>query len=180
MSGQKITRLASLDVRRGMTNHFDGVEGGKALFLKRLAAVVILAATTAACTHSEVARTSEREAFISVSGSAFTSNLDVYRRVLLEGAKATLAAGYDFFIIEASADTSRTGTFVIPGQSYTSGQATVVGNSVYGSATTTYTPAQAVPIFKPGQDVRIRFLKASEVYAGMNGARDARWILAHQ
>lgn len=79
---------------------------------------------------------------ISGRGNAKTDAATIQNYVLLKAAEETTKRGYDLFLIVDSSDTSRAGTFVLPGQanSYTTGSAAVYGTgnhaSVSGHSTT--------------------------------------------
>ena len=100
---------------------------------------------------------------ISGKGNAYTSAATIQQYVLLKAADETLADGYDFFVLLSASDASRSGAFYIPGQttSYTTGNASVVGNNVYGQATTqTYTtPGSTYTFIKPGEDAVIKMYR---------------------
>jgi hypothetical protein len=91
--------------------------------------------------------------------NAFSNQSMVQDYLLLRAAETAQQHGAVGFVILGSQDTSQSGTFVTPGSSYTTGSAYRVGNSVYGSATTTYTPAQAYNFVKPGGLMMIRLVR---------------------
>ncbi|MGN6517124.1 MAG: CC0125/CC1285 family lipoprotein [Rhizomicrobium sp.] len=100
---------------------------------------------------------------ISGKGNAYTSAATIQQYVLLKAADETLADGYDFFVLVSASDASRSGAFYVPGQttSYTTGSASIMGNNVYGQATThTYaTPGSAFIFIKPGEDAVIKMYR---------------------
>jgi len=106
---------------------------------------------------------------ISGRGNAFTDAATIQNYVLLKAAEETASCGYDMFLIVSSADTSRSGTMVTPGQatSYTTGSATAFGSGNYatavGSSTTQtyYTPGQTFSYVKPGEDVIVKMFQGS-------------------
>jgi hypothetical protein len=93
---------------------------------------------------------------ITFSGNGFTSSERTQDFALLRAADLTLRHGFRYFAIINSASGGSTSSITLPGQSYTTASATGYGNSVYGSATTTYVPPTNIPIFKPNTGLLIR------------------------
>jgi hypothetical protein len=93
---------------------------------------------------------------ITFSGNGFTSSERTQDFALLRAADLTLSHGFRYFAIINSASGGNTSSITLPGQSYTTASATGYGNSVYGSATTTYVPPTNIPIFKPNTGLLIR------------------------
>jgi hypothetical protein len=91
---------------------------------------------------------------------------------------ATLAKsqGFQYFAIVSSADASRSGTVVFPGQTY--GTASVIGSSVFANAYTT--PGVAANYVLPGQDVTVQFYHEGEVPAGTPNVWSVASVLAAQ
>jgi hypothetical protein len=97
---------------------------------------------------------------VSFSGNAFTSPDRVQDFALLRAAELALANGAQYFAVISSADQSRTGTYVSPGSSYTTGNVTTHGNTAQYSGTTTYTAPQVHTYYKPGVGMMIRIFSA--------------------
>jgi len=103
---------------------------------------------------------------VTASGNGYTSEQRVIEYTALRAAEETIAAGYRYMVITDSKDTSRTATFYTQESSETTFNAYAVGDSVYGSASTTTTPAYAIPIYKPGQ--RAMFAVFKELPDGLD------------
>lgn len=93
---------------------------------------------------------------VSFSGNGHTRSERAQDFVLLRAAELTLQNGYRYFKVLDGRDEVTTQTVTLPGSSYTTANATAYGNSVYGSATTTYTPPQNINIYKPSSGLMIR------------------------
>jgi hypothetical protein len=91
--------------------------------------------------------------------NAFSDQSRVQDYILLRAAETAREQGAVGFVVLDAQNTSESGTVVIPGSSQTTASAYKVGNSVYGSATTTYSPAQAHTIVRPGGLVMIRLVR---------------------
>jgi len=93
---------------------------------------------------------------ITFSGNGFTSPERTQDFALLRAADLTLSHGFHYFAIVAGGSGGSTSSITLPGSSYTTASATGYGNSVYGTATTTYIPPTNIPIFKPSSGLLIR------------------------
>jgi hypothetical protein len=93
---------------------------------------------------------------ITFSGNGFTTPERTQDFALLRAADLTLSHGFHYFAIVAGGSGGSTSTITLPGSSYTTASATGYGNSVYGTATTTYIPPTNIPIFKPSSGLLIR------------------------
>jgi hypothetical protein len=93
---------------------------------------------------------------IAFSGNGFTSAERAQDFAILRAADLTLGHGFRYFAIVSSASGATQSSVNLPGQSYTTVQATGYGNSVYGTAATTYMPPTSIPIFKPNSSMFIR------------------------
>jgi hypothetical protein len=90
--------------------------------------------------------------------------------VLLKAAETTLAVGKTHFLLGASSDATRVGTFRTPDTF----NATSFGHTVIGS----YTPGMAIPVIKPGQDTIIQVMSIPRGQAAPPGAFNASEIEA--
>jgi hypothetical protein len=97
---------------------------------------------------------------ITASGSTQAETQDL---VLLRASEIAINHGYNGFVINSTTDQSVSGTVMTPSSFATSGSATVAGGNGVASgvagATTTYTPASATMLFKPGQAVFITLVQ---------------------
>jgi hypothetical protein len=93
---------------------------------------------------------------ITFSGNGFTSSERTQDFAILRAADLTLSHGFRYFGIVNSVSGGNTSSITLPGQSYTTAQATRYGNTAYGTATTTYMPPTNIPIFKPNTGMLIR------------------------
>src|SRR5258708_33200365 len=83
------------------------------------------------------------------SGNGYTSGERATDFTLLRSAELALEHDYPFFVIVESAHGSSLSTYTTPTQSYTTGSATMYGNTAYGHSTTTTTGGQTYLIRKP-------------------------------
>jgi hypothetical protein len=83
-------------------------------------------------------------------GNGFSDSTTIRDYALLKAAETTKQTGGTHFVVVGNDDASRVDQIVTPGTAQTN----FVGNTAY----TTYSPAQAIPVFKPGQDVYIRVI----------------------
>lgn len=98
--------------------------------------------------------------------NAYSDQSMVQDYLLLKAADTAVAQGAVGFVIIDSQNTSRTATIVTPGTATTTANAQAFGNSAYGTATTTYTPAQAHTMIRPGGIMLISLVRE----APANGA----------
>lgn len=87
---------------------------------------------------------------IEARGNGYTGRNVVQDYMLLKAAETAKQAGHTHFAIVEKGDASETASIVLPGNA----QTTFNGNTAY----TTYTPASAIPVFKPGADAYIKVL----------------------
>ena len=93
---------------------------------------------------------------VTFSGNNITSSERTQDFALLRAADLTISHGFRYFAIVNSASGGSTSSITLPGHSYTTAQATGYGNSVYGSASTTYMPPTNISMFKPNTGLLIR------------------------
>jgi len=82
--------------------------------------------------------------------NGYSSQSMVQDYLLLRAAETALEQGAVGFVILDARDDSRAGQFVVPGSSTTTANVTAYGNTAYGTANTTYRPAQAYNFLRPG------------------------------
>ncbi len=87
---------------------------------------------------------------IETRGNGYTGQSQVQDYTMLKAAETAKKHGASHFLLITAADASSVGNVTLPGNA----QTTVHGNTAY----TTYSPAQNIRIFKPGQDAYIRVL----------------------
>jgi hypothetical protein len=104
-------------------------------------------------------------------GNAYTRGTDIQDYTLLKAAETTKAAGATHFAIITSANASRAGSFVTPGQAQTS----VMGNM----AVTTYSPAMVHSYIKPGQDTYIQVFSVPQGQQPPFGAVSAEEVIRY-
>jgi hypothetical protein len=118
---------------------------------------------------------------VSARGNAYTSSATIGQYVLRKAAETTLAAGYGHFQIVDSRDTSRSGVFVTPGTASTTTNMSAygMGNTAYGSATstTTYSPGSVTNFVKPGELVTVRMFKGPKPAGAPGGVYDAAEVV---
>lgn len=114
---------------------------------------------------------------IEAKGNAYTSATRIQQFVLLKAAQDCLNQGYDRFYFISAEDTSRSGAFVLPGQSQSYSTVTGYGNMATVSTRTYSTPGTIVPMVKPGATVTVKFIRNSD--PGSSNAFDARTIAAN-
>jgi hypothetical protein len=140
-----------------------------------------IALAVSGCVHTETMMLDPRTAIISGRGNAYSSTGQVHNQILREAAAKTVAAGFTHFVILNRQDASSEGAYFQPGTTTTTGQATAscFGNTcnAFGSATTRTTPGYAIPMFYPGADVTVRFLRADEVKPDMPYVWEAAVLL---
>ena len=111
-------------------------------------------------------RLDSQTAVITAKGNAYTGATTVRLYAIRRAAEETLADGFDWFSIDGSQDISRSGTIVHPGTytSNTTADVSAVGNTAYGTATTTgfSTPGSVQTYIKPGQEVVIHMFKGEK------------------
>jgi hypothetical protein len=86
---------------------------------------------------------------ISFQGNGYTSKERTQDFAMLRAAELTLSHGYRYFGLINESEGGRGGVINTPGYSYTTGNAFAIGNTVYGSAHTTYIPGASIPVFFP-------------------------------
>lgn len=148
---------------------------GRSLWL--MLAPVLLAG----CVSTEVRMIDERSAIISGGGNAYTSMAAVEDGIMYRAAVETRARGFDYFAIMNSRDTSAAGQIAAPSMpsSDTTASLNCYGQHCSGTAHTTYSGGGgSFSYVKPGQDVMVRFYRASEVNPNARGLWNADSIIA--
>jgi len=109
---------------------------------------------------------------IEARGNGYTKRTKMQDFTMLKAAETARAAGASHFMMISAADASSTGTIVTPGQAQTT------FNPYTNTASTTYSPATAIPINKPGQDTYIRVLRIPPGQQAPPGAISADDVIA--
>ena len=86
---------------------------------------------------------------VSFTGNGFTSSERAEDMAMLRSAELTKQSGYTYFALADAKSTTTTTSYTEPTQSYTTGQATAIGNTAYGSAQTTTYGGGTTYIHKP-------------------------------
>ena len=102
-------------------------------------------------------------------GNGHTDTTTIRDYAMLSAAETTKKSGGTHFILIGGEDASRVGQIDMPGSSRT----TFSGNT----ASTTYSPAESIPVFKPGQDIYIRVLTLKPGEIAPEGAIAAEEII---
>jgi hypothetical protein len=153
----KIAILAALTIGAGSL---------QAQQMNKLIIAIITALTLASCATSYQPKgftggfsdfmVASDEAVITFNGNGFTDVMRVLTMAGLRCSEVTLAHGYKYFIVTEFVDMSSQSSFTTPGYANTYGGASVYGNFIAGSATTTFTPPMTHTINKPGVMVAIK------------------------
>lgn len=96
---------------------------------------------------------------ISFQGNGFTSAEKASDYTLMKAAELTAVAGYAYFVIMDSADTTQRIKQQTPGYSQTTGTVNTYGNTANFNATTRHYGGSQYVISKPGQAITIYMLK---------------------
>lgn len=102
-------------------------------------------------------------------GNGYTDTTTIRDFAMLKAAEATRQSGGTHFILIGGEDASRVSQIVMPGSART----TFSGNT----ASTTYNPAESIPVFKPGEDMYIRVLTLKPKEVTPEGAIAAEEII---
>jgi hypothetical protein len=140
----------------------------------RLFAVCSLGLLVAGCNTSRVDTIDDRTAYVEVNNvifGRFDGPTKVTEDVWIAAGKAAVKAGYDYFMIESDADTSTQRSYTTHGQINTT--ASVSGDTL--TAQSTFTSPQTVTVNHPGELVKVRFYKASEIDPHTMGLKDAHF-----
>ena len=86
---------------------------------------------------------------IRFKGNAFVGTDTARDYAMLRAAEVTLQNGYEYFIVLGEEDRTQVSTHTYGGSSTTTYDGTMTGNSVYGTANTTYNPPQTNTYHKP-------------------------------
>jgi hypothetical protein len=131
---------------------------------------------TTACVSTDVTPLSQDE-FIITASAAPVCGMSGARGVASRmAAVQTLRSGYDHFIIVgAQAQSNVRAVALPPTSSYTTGQATAVGNTAYGSSTTTYSGGGIA--YTGTNDAGLHVLMLRPGDKGYENSLDARAIL---
>lgn len=128
------------------------------------------------CASSNVTPLAQDTVLISASAAPACGRQGAQRVALAQAAAETLRRGYDKFIVVGTASESRigvVGTTPVIGQTNLSGR--MMGNTFYGSGSTTYTGGQPIIAGRHDQDFAIKMFRASDPAA--SNAVDARETL---
>ena len=93
---------------------------------------------------------------ITFQGNGFTAPERTQDFALLRAADLTLKHGYRYFAMVTANSGGRSGSITLPGHAYTTANVTGYGNTAFGTANTTYTPATTIPVFYPNTGLLIR------------------------
>ncbi len=143
---------------------------------------VLLALALGGCTTTSADMLDDRTAIISGRSSAFVGYGSMTKETLVRAATEAKNRGFEYFAILDRRDASSTASFTGPsttdfsGTANTNCMAVTCTTALNGSAITR--PGQTTSFEKPGADLMVRFLKASEVPEGATGVWNADAILA--
>jgi hypothetical protein len=90
-------------------------------------------------------------------GNAFTSPERAQDLVLLRAAQLGRERGFPYFAVLDERSGSTVHAYTTPGQSYSSGSATISGNVATYSSQTTYYPGQTTLMYKPNTGLVVRY-----------------------
>lgn len=137
-----------------------------------LAASILLTA----CVSTDVTQLTRNEFIISTSAAPACGTSGARRVVNRMAAVETIRQGYDRFVIAgARSENNVRAVNTGPTNAYTTGQATTVGNTTYGSATTTYSGGGVTYMGSNDADLHVIMLRPGD--AGFDNALDARETL---
>lgn len=86
---------------------------------------------------------------VSFQGNEFTGRGTAEDYVLLRSADVTLSHGFTHFAIVDAKSRANTSYVAMPTQTYTSGSATVIGHTAYGSTNTTTYGGEVIAVTEP-------------------------------
>jgi hypothetical protein len=92
---------------------------------------------------------------ITFQGNGYTAPERTQDFALLRAADLTLKHGYRYFAILTADSGGRSAAITLPGHAYTTANFTAYGNTAFGTANTTYTPATTIPVFYPNTGLLI-------------------------
>lgn len=101
-------------------------------------------------------------------GNGYTSSERASDFCLLRCAELCLSTGYTYFIIVENQDRSKQYQYTTPSRTTTTGRANVIGNSVYGSSSSTTSGGQTYNISKPRSENTIICFKEKPEYFSYN------------
>jgi hypothetical protein len=118
---------------------------------------------------------------VSARGNGFTDQETISNFVMRKAAEETVSDGYDLFMIVDSRDRSHFSTFTTGGtiNTTTTGQASVYGNQISGTTTSTgyYTPPMTHRVFKPGEAATVKMFKGPKPDNARPNLYDAHEVL---
>ncbi len=136
---------------------------GMALLLNACATMYQPVGFTGGYSHVQIDANTYR---VSFRGNGYTSRDLVETYLMYRCAELTAEAGHDYFVIVGGGTDARHGLVTTPGtyKSTTTGSAMALGNTAYGSATTTgtYTPGQTFIITKQSGAAIIKVFKGEK------------------
>ncbi len=104
---------------------------------------------------------------VSFRGNGYTRPERAEELALLRSADLTLKNGFTHFIVVDSQTREMHGSYTTPTQSYTTANATVYGNTAYGTAQTTSYGGQTIHISKPSTTNTIMCFKGKPDLQGL-------------
>ncbi len=113
---------------------------------------------------------------VGFAGNGYTSGIDVEDYIVFRCAEITHQLEYQYFAYLDTKDYTSSSQHSTPLRTTTTGSATVSGNTVYGSATSTTTGGQNYTITKPAGTVTIKLFKTKP--QGSN-VRDANQVIRY-
>ena len=138
--------------------------------------VGLLLLLLAACAQSSVTPISKTEFILNTSAAPACGSAGASKVAGKMAAVETLRAGYDGFIILGARSANNVGVATLPPTgAYTTGSATSFGNTVSGTATTTYTGGGPIVFGTHDQGLAVRMFMRGE--SGFANAVDARRFL---
>lgn len=144
--------------------------------MRKFVLVVIAILSLTSCTHTSVIQLSQNEILLNTAAAPIcgsTGSMDVAQQM---AAVETLRRGFDRYLVGGAAAQNNVGVLQTgPTYSKSSGSATVVGNTVYGSSTTQYGGQQT--IFYGSHDTSLRLLLLRPGDIGFDKGIDARAVL---
>jgi hypothetical protein len=102
---------------------------------------------------------------VSFKGNGYTSSDRAEALALLRSADLTLQKGFKYFALADSENSTSLSAYTTPVTANTTASVTAVGNTAYGTATTTYSGGQTEFISKPrAANVVVMFLERPQIH----------------
>lgn len=143
-------------------------------------AILLAVLLLAGCVQTSARNIDGRTIVVSGRGGVQHNASDVFAASIVRAARAANERGFEYFAVLNANSSTRTGAFVTPGHSSTTGTVQTFGNTATYQGQTTYVPGMVNTYSQPVMDMVVRLFHTGEIDPNTPGVFSTAEVLAAQ